>query len=72
LPSPSPNTQEGVTEFIAVKPATARALESMPRPNTPALPPPASPDEVRSRVDAYLAKLGDSNRAPKLRAVFNA
>jgi integrase len=55
-----------------VKQAIARALESMPKPNAPALPPPASAEEVRTRVDAYLTKLGESKRAARLRAVFDA
>jgi integrase len=55
-----------------VKQVIARALESMPKPNAPALPPPASPEEVRLQVDAYLTKLGESKRAVRLRAVFDA
>jgi len=55
-----------------VKQVVARALESMPKPNAPAVPAAASPEEVRSRVEAYLTKLGDSKRVPKLRAVFEA
>jgi integrase len=55
-----------------VKQVIARALESMPKPGTPALPPPASPEEVRTRVDTYLTKLGESKRAARLRAVFDA
>ena len=38
----------------------------------PALPPPASPDELQARVEAFLNRLGDSPRAPKMRAVFEA
>jgi len=64
------NNPDGIT--WRVKQVIARALESMPKPNAPALPTQASPEEVRTRVDAYLTKLGDSKRAPKLSAVFEA
>ena len=64
------NNPDGIT--WRVKQVIARALESMPTPGTPALPPPASADEVRARVDAYLTKLGESKRAARLRAVFDA
>ena len=42
----------------------------MPTSNTPEQPPSASPEEVRTRVDACLRKLGESKRAPKIRSVF--
>lgn len=55
-----------------VKQVLARALEAHASPTAAALPPAASPEEVRARVDAYLTELGDSHRAPKMRAVFEA
>ncbi len=64
------NNPDGIT--WRVKQIIARALESMPKPGTSALPPSASAEEVRTRVDAYLAKLGESKRAVRLRAVFDA
>lgn len=64
------NNPDGIT--WRVKQVIARALESIPKPDAPALPPPASSQEVGSRVEAYLAKLGESKRAARLRAVFDA
>ncbi|MBX3744130.1 MAG: tyrosine-type recombinase/integrase [Verrucomicrobiae bacterium] len=64
------NNPDGIT--WRVKQVIARALESMAKPDAPALPPPASAEEVRTRVDAYLTKLGESKRAVRLRAVFDA
>ncbi|MGE4182759.1 MAG: tyrosine-type recombinase/integrase [Limisphaerales bacterium] len=64
------NNPDGIT--WRVKQVIARALESMPTPGTSALPPPASAEEVRTRVDAYLKNLGESKRAVRLRAVFDA
>jgi integrase len=64
------NNPDGIT--WRVKQVIARALESMVPAGRPALPPPANPDEVRARVEAFLTRLGDSARAPKMRAVFEA
>jgi integrase len=64
------NNPDGIT--WRVKQVIARGLESMQKPGTPALPTPASAEEVRTRVDAYLTKLGESKRAARLRAVFDA
>lgn len=53
-----------------VKQVLARALEM--KSSASPLPQPASPEEVRKKVDAYLSKLGESPRTAKIRAVFDA
>jgi integrase len=64
------NNPDGIT--WRVKQVIARALESMIPAGRPVLPPPANRAEVRARVKAFLNRLGDSARAPKMRAVFEA
>jgi integrase len=61
------NSPDGIT--WRVKQVIARALESMVPAGRPALPPPANPDEVRARVEAFQTRLGDSPRAPKIDAL---
>ncbi len=53
-----------------VKQVLARALEV--NPSADPLPSRTIPDEIRTKVDAYLATLGNSPRAAKICAVFNA
>jgi integrase len=55
-----------------VKQVIARALESLSPKGTPALPATTDLAEIRARVEAYLGRLGDSARAPRMRAVFEA
>ena len=55
-----------------VKQIIARALDSLSTKSTPALPATTDPAEVRARVEGYLGRLGDSARAPRMRAVFEA
>ena len=53
-----------------VKQVLARALEA--KPSADPLPSSMKPKEIRSKVDAYLATLGNFTRAAKIRAVFDA
>lgn len=55
-----------------VKQVLARALDRPPGDGTPALPAPLNRDEVRSRVEAHLARLGETTKARRMRAVFEA
>jgi integrase len=55
-----------------VKQVIARALESLSPKGTPALPATTDLAEIRARVEAYLGRLGDSARVPRMRAVFEA
>ncbi|MCX6624896.1 MAG: hypothetical protein NTY38_28320, partial [Acidobacteria bacterium] len=56
-----------------MKQVIARALESMAPTADRALPPPtSSPEDVRARVEAYLTRLGESHRVPRMRQVFGA
>jgi integrase len=65
------NNPDGIT--WRVKQVLARALDSKTAADSPALPPTAiSPEDVRAQVEAYLKRLGDSPRVPRMRQVFNA
>jgi integrase len=55
-----------------VKQALARALAAGPMDETKALPAAVNRTEVRVRVEAYLSRMPDSHRVPRMRAVFDA
>ena len=64
------NNPDGIT--WRVKQVIARALESMDATARKSLPPASPQTDVRSAVDAYLVCLGNSKRASKIRAAFEA
>ncbi len=55
-----------------VKQVLARALDRPPGCGTLALPAPLKRDEIRSRVEAHLERLGGTAKARRMRAVFEA
>ncbi|MBX3747291.1 MAG: hypothetical protein KF833_18435 [Verrucomicrobiae bacterium] len=55
-----------------VKQVLARALHRASGDGTRALPAPVNRDEIRSRVEAHLARLGEPTKARRIRAVFEA